>query len=54
MLEDITTIGTGLIVVSGIVFGAVITGLGIQFATNLSRNMSLTNNSATQGLKANQ
>ena len=51
MLETLTQVGQGLIVISGIVFAAIVTGLGVQFATNLSRNMSLTNKDATGGLK---
>ena len=37
--------------IGAIVFGTVVVGLGLQFANNLSRNMSLTNTSVTEGLK---
>lgn len=48
---DLSDIVQTIAVITGVVFGTVVVGLGLQFANNLSRNMSMTNTSVTQGLK---
>ena len=51
MFESIGQGAEAIALIGAVVFGTVVIGLGLQFANNLSRNMSLTNKSVVEGLK---